>query len=257
MKSHARPSSLHRWSALVAATVVCLGLARPASASPALDAANRAFAEGHYADAASQYESLIEREGYSATLLFDLGNAYLRQHQPARAILAYERARLLAPRDTAIAHNLAEARAAAGQAEEPAPATRLVHVLTTDEWTWVATAAFWLAVAAAGGALVFRRSRPWFGPAAALFALVAGSSAALLVFSSREQRAALALETTPILVSPFANAQSSSSLREAAKVEIERTHEGYVLVRDRTGHEGWVERSAIAPLVPDEASFGA
>jgi tetratricopeptide (TPR) repeat protein len=227
-----------------------LALAMRASASP-LDDANRTFAEGHFADAAARYEAMIAHDGYSAPVLFDLGNAYLRADQPARAMLAYERARLLAPRDAAIATNLAEARKAAGVTDERNAFDRAVHVLTRDEWGWIATLAFWCAVAAGTGAWLFPRRRAWLVRTAAVGGFVAAIAAGGVVVSRHDDRAALALKAAPVLVSPFEGAQSSFVLRAGGGVEIQRAHGGYLLVHDRQGRSGWVERGVIAPLVPD------
>ena len=250
MKSRARPSFLHRWFAVLAAFIACLGFAPFASAWPALDTANRAFAEGRYADAAARYEALLAREGYSAPVLFDLGNAYLRENEPARALLAYERARLLAPRDPAIARNLAQAEAAAGFEDHSSATARLARNLTLDDWTWLGATAFWLAVSATAGALVLRRGRAWLGRAAAVCGVVAGVSLAALASASGAEHLGLVLDPAPVLVSPFAGAESSGSLRPGAEVELERTHDAFALVRDPEGHEGWIERGAVAPIVP-------
>ncbi|HTQ02547.1 MAG TPA: tetratricopeptide repeat protein [Polyangiaceae bacterium] len=246
-----------RLVAVLAVAGACLGCSRAAEASPALDAANRAFAAGAYGDAATRFQALVEHEGYSAPVLFDLGNAYLRENQPARALLAYERARLLSPRDPAIARNLAQAEAAAGFSDDSSAVMRAARTLTLDEWTWLATAAFWLAVAGTAGAFVSKRGRAWAGRVAVTAGLVAAGAGAALVVASRVNDAGLVLEAAPVLVSPFAGAESSGSLRPGARIAIERTHDAFALVRDRAGHEGWVERAAVAPIVPDGAKYGA
>lgn len=243
-----------KWFAVLAVLAACLGMTRLASASVAFDAANRAFAEGHYADAAARYEALIAREGYSAPVLFDLGNAYLRDNKPARALLAYERARLLAPRDPAIARNLSQARAAVGFEDHSNVGERLARRLTLDEWTWLGAVAFWLMAGTAAGTFLWRDRRSWLWRAALAGAAVSGVSLAAIAVSSRALRTGLVLEAAPVLVSPFAGAESSGSLRPGAEVEIERGHDGFALVRDRTGQEGWVERGVVAPLAPVSAS---
>lgn len=257
MKRPPLPPSIPRWFAVAAVLAACLGFPARASASTALDTANRTFAEGRYADAAARYEALLEHEGYSAPVLFNLGNAYLREHQPARALLAYERARLLAPRDPAIARNLAQAEAAAGVEHHSSVAARLASPLSLDEWTWLGTAAFWLAVAATAGAFLQRRRRSWLRPFAVAAGLAASVSGAAIAVASRVENVGFVLEATPLLVSPFAGAESSSSLRPGAEVRIEHTHESFALVHDDAGHEGWIERSAVAPVVPNGAKFGA
>ena len=61
------------------------GIARADAGSATFEAANRAFAQGRYADAAAGYETLERTHGWSAPLLYDLGNAYAREGQVGRA----------------------------------------------------------------------------------------------------------------------------------------------------------------------------
>ena len=234
--------------AILLAVVAVLGFGPTAWASSNLDAANQAFAQGHYANAARQYQAMIDAQGCSASVLFNLGNAYLRDGKPAQATLAYERARLLAPRDAAIAANLAQARQAAGAVETGSVTSRLRHVLTATEWTWLASAAFWLLVATVGCSLLFRRRRAWLLRAAVVALLLTAVSVGSLVMSLEDQRAAVVLEAAPVLVSPFDGAQSSSSIRAGSDVLLGRNHGGYVLVHLPDGRSGWVERSVVAPL---------
>ena len=73
----------------------------------------------------------------SAPALFNRGNALVREGKPGPAILAYERAQQLAPRDPAIAHNLKAVRDTAGVvAPTPAWWQSSARVLTMNEWAW-------------------------------------------------------------------------------------------------------------------------
>ena len=73
----------------------------------------------------------------SAPALFNRGNALVREGKPGPAILAYERAQQLAPRDPAIAVNLQAVRDTAGLAA-PTPAwwQSAARALTMNEWAW-------------------------------------------------------------------------------------------------------------------------
>src|SRR4029453_11490487 len=80
---------------------------------------NALYADGRYADAAAAYEQLFAGGVASANAYFNLGNAYLKEGEVGRAVLAYERAARLAPGDPVLRANLAFAReqAGAGQPE--------------------------------------------------------------------------------------------------------------------------------------------
>ena len=72
--------------------------------------ANEAYQGGDYAKAASFYESLITQGWKNPTVFYNLGNAYFKEKQLGRAILSYEKAKQLAPRDRDISANLAYVR---------------------------------------------------------------------------------------------------------------------------------------------------
>ena len=71
---------------------------------------NQAYAGGKYDEALSCYKRVIEQEGYSASLLFNMANAYYKKKDVGQAILHYERALYLDPGNADIRANLALAR---------------------------------------------------------------------------------------------------------------------------------------------------
>lgn len=91
------------------------------NATAMLQAAGTLYDEGAYADAAAAYQSLADEGLGSAALYHNLGHAWLRQGQIGRAILSYERAARIAPRDPEVRSSLAYARRQA--AESPNPGT--------------------------------------------------------------------------------------------------------------------------------------
>jgi tetratricopeptide (TPR) repeat protein len=247
LKRHARVAL----ASLLAVTLVLLMATRGQAAPPTpMGDANHAFGEGHYTEAATAFERIIAVSGYSAPLLFDLGNAYLRDGKPVRAILAYERAQVLAPRDQAIATNLAVARTAASAADERTVISRAVQMLPTNTWTWLAAGAFWITVATLGIAMLSKRRRSWLVALGACAAITTSASAVALTIASRDLDRGLVMESAPVLVSPFDSAQSDFALPAGSNVELGRTRDRYIFVHDAHGRSGWVERAQVEPLVP-------
>ena len=76
--------------------ITFLCCASVAFAQTDFDAANAAYADGRYEEAAAGYEALLA-EGENATLYYNLGNARFKQGELAQAILNYERALRLKP----------------------------------------------------------------------------------------------------------------------------------------------------------------
>lgn len=71
--------------------------------------ADEAYEKGNYQEAIQQYNALLKK-GVDAEIYYNLGNAYYRSDYMTDAILAYERAYLLAPGNADIKHNLQIAR---------------------------------------------------------------------------------------------------------------------------------------------------
>jgi tetratricopeptide (TPR) repeat protein len=67
---------------------------------------NELYRAGKYQEATKEYQRIMKQGYISAELYYNLGNAYYRNEQLARAILSYERASQLRMNDPDIEHNL-------------------------------------------------------------------------------------------------------------------------------------------------------
>jgi hypothetical protein len=88
----------------------------------ALNSANQLYTAGHFTEGAAIYEQLIAQGGRDSALYYNLGNSYYQQGDLGRAILNYQRAAQLAPRDRDIQANLSLARAQVVEAYPEVPA---------------------------------------------------------------------------------------------------------------------------------------
>jgi tetratricopeptide (TPR) repeat protein len=220
--------------------------------------ANAAFAAGDYASARSGFAEILADDGPSAAVLFNLGNASLRAGDVGDAVLSYERALLLAPRDQDVRANLRQARKASNL---PTPDedgwTRTVHLLTDNGWAWLTSGALYVLCAALLAARLLRDDGRRAGARRAL-RLGAAAAAALLVFAGaacatalRERDRAVVLGRDPALrVAPYASATTSSELAPGEIVRVERTHEGFTLVRTAAGKSGWMSPGSVAAIAP-------
>jgi len=213
---------------------------------------NQAFAEGRYTDAVEAYQAVIAARGYSAPVLFNLGNAYDRAGKIGAALASYERARLLAPRDPAIAANEALVRKQTGLNAERTAWQQAAGFLSPDLWVWLLTGALF-----AGSGLAFwlyagaERSEGGARLGLALTILVALTSiGALTIWSGKRQQAWVTAPETPVRLSPFDDAQTSFTLADGAEVRIEGHHDDYFLIRDAKGESGWLRKDQAAPLIP-------
>ncbi|MFH1777142.1 MAG: tetratricopeptide repeat protein [Candidatus Omnitrophota bacterium] len=72
--------------------------------------ANILYEEGKYAEATSAYRNLLDKGFESGSLYYNLGNCYFKQGVLGQAILNYERAKQLIPRDRDLQSNYEYAR---------------------------------------------------------------------------------------------------------------------------------------------------
>lgn len=85
--------------------------AQPSLAEPSsIATANQLYENGRFAESAQLYEQLIAQEMRSSAIYYNLGNAYYQQGDLGKAILNYNRALALDPRDADIKANLTLAR---------------------------------------------------------------------------------------------------------------------------------------------------
>lgn len=88
---------------LLACFLTAMGLS---AQSLNMELADSAYSAGEYEKAIKLYTEISEREGTSAALLFNMGNAYCQMNEAGRAMLCYQRARKLDPSSSLINSNI-------------------------------------------------------------------------------------------------------------------------------------------------------
>ncbi len=239
--------------ALIAFTLATLSLTGTTQAAT-LDDANRAFADGKYQESTADYQALLAQNGYSAPVLFDLGNSYYRQGDLAQAILAYRRAQWLAPNDADIAANLHAAQKQAGVAiSEPRWSDTISHILSASEWAWVGCAAWTLLCVSLLARVVLRQWRGLLTFVAVADAFVLAVAIAGAFFASDGlNQAVVTAKNASALISPFPEAQAVFSPAPGETVAVVESHNDYLRVKDSAGHTGWIEKTRIASVVPTQ-----
>jgi hypothetical protein len=196
-------------------------------------------------------------------LLYDLANAELRAGRPGEAILGYERALVLEPRDPDILANLRQAQRMANLPEpERGVWERAARLLTPDEWAWLATGTLWgacllaalIALLPGSAGVGFRGQR---GTRLVVACLAAGS---LLAWSFHGMRMhelgdSIVIGANPLLrTAPYDSAEVSAEILPGERVRIEREHEAFRLVRTGDGKAGWIAAAAVEPILPPAAT---
>ncbi len=240
-----------RWFVFVASLLLSL---QTFAATP-FDQANQDYAAGNFKEAARGFEQVIAQQGYSAPVLFNLGNAWLKAGEPGRAILNYERARVLAPRNDAITRNLGLAREQAGVAV-PVPGTleRAAQSLSWNALTWAGIGALLVTCAS----IFLARLRPSL-PRGGLGFLTASGACALVLAASalavrwpELDRAVVLAPDAPARIAPANAAAVSFSLPGGETVRAQQAHGGFVLVRTADGRSGWVSEAQVARIMASD-----
>ena len=114
--------------------------------------ADSAYVRGEYQQAIKDYEALL-KQGASADLYYNLGNAYYRTENITKAVLNYERALLLSPSDRDIRFNLQMARSKTIDKITPEQEMffitwyrSLINLASVDGWARTALIALALAI---------------------------------------------------------------------------------------------------------------
>jgi tetratricopeptide (TPR) repeat protein len=216
---------------------------------PALAAAARAAAGGDYRAAVRSYEQILDTEGFSAPVLFNLGNAWLRLGNPARAILNYERALVLSPHSAAIQANLAAAQQRAGLAPQGVgPWLAAARYFSFDTYVWAGLSALWVLCAAlllvCLNGMARRIARPLI--LLAVVTLCVSADAAALEWPDLQR--AVVVAPAVMHLAPAQSAASSGSLQEGEVVWLQEQYAGFSFVRTADGRTGWVSDAAAVAV---------
>lgn len=104
--------------------------------SDAMNTAEALYEDGHHEEAIQIYEQIVSTGVRDSRVFYNLGNAYFQNGDIGRAILNYERASEITPRDQDIKHNMALARAEVGISSDLPAVNPLLEISSLSK-AWV------------------------------------------------------------------------------------------------------------------------
>ena len=223
--------------------------------------ADTEYQKGNYQQAIRDYEEIL-KNGESAEIYFNLGNAYYRTDNITKAVLNYERARLLSPGDDDINFNLQFARSKTIDKITPQSEMffvtwykSLVNFTSVDNWAKTGilciVMALLLVLLYLFGPQLMLRKVGFFG-GLAFFVIFLLSN--LFAF---QQKQALDNRTGAIIMTPSVNIKKTPAknsadqfvLHEGTRVDIiDKGMTDWRCIRVGDGREGWIETKAIEEI---------
>jgi len=248
---------------LIAGSVVFAALptvAQPTGVRSAFETGNRRYAEGDYAGALRQYDTVLESKWASGALYYNVGGAHFRRGNLGQAVRYYEKARRLLPAESQrLQHNLGVVRS---QIEAPPPVPRSVLAVARDGLTagvpplgyvvagllvYLGALAWWVH----RHATTDRRFRPGAETTACLAAglLVAGLGV-WLAAPSPDGRAVALRDPLTLRAGPAARADSAAAVPEGTVLRLTGRADGsdWARVRSPRGDAGWARTDALGDI---------
>lgn len=217
--------------------------------------ANQAYKEGHFEEAIDGYGQLLDSGHENGHIYYNLGNAHFRLNRIGLAILNYERAYLLMPRDADLNFNLDYARDQTQDAiSQPKGFVETIFfwlpAMTLHEVFWgfaVLNLLFWAVLLVR----LFRPSEWTFYASVILLVLWLIASASFGVKYFKEQtddRAVILAEEVDVLAGPDTEDTLLFKLHEGAIVLLERSEDGWSLVSLPDNKRGWVKKETLEKI---------
>ena len=220
--------------------------------------ADSSYVRGKYQQAITQYEALL-KQGASADLYYNLGNAYYRTENIPEAVLNYERALLLSPGDRDIRFNLQIARSKTFDKIVPESEMffvtwyrSLVSMMSVDAWARTALVSLAITIILLLVYLfserIWLRKAGFFGGVALLLLFVGAN-----IFAWQQKKdllnrkgAIIFAPSVTVKSTPAANGTDLFILHEGTKVVItDGSMKEWKEIRLADGKEGWIESKHI------------
>ena len=217
--------------------------------------ANELYRQKQLDQAVAIYEELLIDHPYAATLYFNLGNSYFRSGVIGKALLNYERALTLDPRNSDIRHNLNHAEGLLEYHVEDKrnwylkAGENVLRNFTYNEIGILGLGSFFFFALSWCAVLFFKQGAPWGWKRKTLLilTLLFASLAALKHVESRMiQDAIVMTEEAEFRFGPSDADQVAFRLGEGHKVYVVDRRKGWSRVVLINGEGGWVRNDKIA-----------
>jgi len=222
--------------------------------------AGEAYGKEQAEEAVVLYEEILKMGIRDGRVYYNLGNAYFKAGQLGKAILSYERARRLLPRDEDVKANLRFVRLLKVDKEPPVEhnavvrfALSLYDAFSINELTRTVSGLYMLIMLSGIGWIFYgRRFRSTFVTSFIALGVALVPIGGALAFKIHAE----AFTKEAIVMADEVDARSGPGeehtkifvIHEGTKVTVERGENDWTLVRLSSGIGGWIERKGMEEI---------
>jgi len=223
--------------------------------------ANTFYIENEYEQAIQHYDS-ISKQGYeSAELYYNIGNSYYKLDQLGKAVLYYERALLLSPKDEDIEYNLGLVRMHVVDKLETIPEFFLIRIgksiqsiFMTDTWSVISIIAFIIGLLTF--TIYFFNKNSGIGKSTFIISMLTLIIALMSFNYARKQKNFLTGHKTAIIMTPSVTIKGSPDksgtslfvLHEGTKVKIVDKVGEWFEIKLSDGNKGWIKNTELEKI---------
>ncbi len=225
------------------------------------DNANTAYINANFAEAIKLYTAIVEQGLSSDKLFFNLGNAYYKSDDMARAILNYQKALLISPSDADILYNLGVAQSQIRDQIEEMPelflrkwSRSIAQAFNCTGWSIISLIALCIILASIllfvlSDSIKLRKTGFGFG----LFFLFIFTMSTAYALAERKEilnhnKAVVMSQSIAIKSSPDRSATDLFVLHSGTTVKILREIDAWFEIVIADGKTGWIERTRVEQI---------
>jgi tetratricopeptide (TPR) repeat protein len=215
---------------------------------------NKYYSENNFEKAAAEYKTVLDSGFVSAELYYNLGNVYFKLANYKKAILYYEKAKLLKPGDDDIDFNLELARSFTIDKIEAIPELFFItwfkvirNTMSATMWAFISIGSFIISLIAflfylLSGRIFLKKIGFWVG----IILLLASAGAfgfgnSLKQLQVNQNTAIIFTPSVSIKSTPSESGTSLFVLHEGTKVEIIDTTGAWCEIKIASGNRGWIK----------------
>lgn len=219
------------------------------------------YKKGKYEEAITAYESMLPKDKESPQIFYNLGNAYYKSGQTAKAILYYERALLIKPNFDDARFNLEMAQTKVVDKINKVDSFFLkkgidifANTMISNSWAVMSVVLFILCLALcfvyAFSHIVVLRKISFYAAIVLLIISLSGMTMAKMQKDKVEKREYAIIMASSVTVkgSPDEGGTSLFLLHEGTKVKIKNSVDTWVEVQVADGNVGWILSSDLEKI---------